>query len=164
VATKFNSGDAQIKGAELNARHSLRFLGGWGTPFTLFANVTKLELSGNPGASFTSFIPLSGNWGATFSRQRITLTARWNYRGLDKRGPQAAFGPDGYEYFKARTTLDLNGAYQLTRRLSLNASVNNLQNETQTVLRYGSATPAHARQYSRAKFGAQVAVGVKGTF
>lgn len=164
VTTKFNSGDAQIKGAEFNLRHSLRVLGRWGSYFTLFGNATKLELSGNPGASFTSFIPLSGNWGATFTRKRISLTARWNYRGLDKRGPQANFGPDGYEYVQARTTLDMNGSYQLARRLSLNASVGNLQNESQTVLRYGSSTPAHARQYSRAKFGIQIAVGIKGTF
>ena len=74
------------------------------------------------------------------------------------------FGPDGYEYIKARTTLDMNAAYQLAPKLSLNASVGNLQNESQTVLRYGSATPAHARQYSRAKFGVQVAIGLKGAF
>ena len=41
VTTKFNSGDAQIKGAELNLRHSLRSLGRWGSSFTLFANATN---------------------------------------------------------------------------------------------------------------------------
>ncbi|MES2695093.1 MAG: TonB-dependent receptor, partial [Verrucomicrobiota bacterium] len=95
IRTKFNSGDARITGAELNIRQNLRIfpvLGKWGSYFTLFANGTKLDLDGNPGASFQSFIPKSANWGFTFAQKRVTFTARWNYRGLDKRAPQAAFG------------------------------------------------------------------------
>ena len=85
IISKFNSGNARITGGEVNVKQSLRMLGKWGSYFTLFANGTKLQLDGNPGASFTSFIPKSGNWGATFAPKRFTLTARWNYRGLDKR-------------------------------------------------------------------------------
>lgn len=164
IRTKFNSGDARITGAEINIKHSLRMLGKWGSYFTLFANGTKLDLDGNQGAAFTSFIPKSGNWGATFSRKRFVLTARWNYRGLDKRLPIAAFGPNGYNYIKARTTLDVNGSIQLTRRLSLVASVNNVLNVPQTILRYGDDTPDYAKQYQEQEFGIQMAVGVRGRF
>ncbi|MGH7945713.1 MAG: TonB-dependent receptor domain-containing protein [Opitutaceae bacterium] len=162
--TQFNSGDARITGAEINVRHSLRFLGRWGSYFTLFANGTKLDLDGGPGATFASFIPKTGNWGGTFSARRFTITARWNYRGLDQRGPQASFGPDGYEYFKERITLDMNATYQLTRRLSLAASVNNVTNQPQTLLRYGSQTPDYARQFREAEYGVAMAVGLRGTF
>jgi iron complex outermembrane receptor protein len=164
ITTKFNSGDAKINGAEFNVRQSLRGLGKWGQYFTLFANGTYLDLDGNPGASFTSFIPKSGNWGGTFSAKRFTFTARWNHRGEDKRTPLAAFGPDGYIYYKARTSLDVNASYQLSRRFSLNASVNNVFNEPQTELRYGSSTPAYARQYEEREFAIQMAVGLRGTF
>lgn len=164
VRTKFNSGDARITGAEINLKQSLRMLGGWGRHFTLFANGTKLDLDGNPGASFTSFIPKSGNWGATFSRQRLIVTARWNYRGLDRRTPIATFGENGYTYIKARTTLDMNGSFQLSKRLSLVASVNNVFNEPQTILRYGDNTPAYARQYQEQEFGIQMAIGLRGTW
>jgi iron complex outermembrane receptor protein len=164
LSTKFNSGDARITGGEFNLRHSLRGLGRWGAYFTLFANATKLNLAGNRQASFTSFIPKSGNWGASFSRKQITVTTRWNYRGLDRRGAQLAFGPDGYEYYKARTTLDMYLAYQLTRRLSLAGSINNLLNEPQTLLRYGSSTPDYAKQYQRAHYGVQFGLGLKGTY
>ena len=164
ILTKFNAGDASISGAEINLKQSLRGLGRWGSYFTVFANGTKLDLDGNPGASFTSFISKSGNWGATFNTKRLTLTARWNYRGLDKRLPQAAFGPDGYEYFNGRITLDMNCSCQLTRRLSLVASANNVLNEPQTLLRFGTETPAYARQYQESEFGVQLAIGFRGSF
>ena len=164
LSTKFNAGDASIKGYDFNIRQSLRALGRWGTYFTVFANGTKLNLSGNPQASFTSFIPKSGNWGASFNRKQITVTARWNYRGLDKRAAITGFGADGFEYYKARTTLDTYVSYQLTRRLSLAGSVNNLLNEPQTLLRYGSDTPAYARQFQRAHYGVQFGLGLKGTY
>jgi TonB-dependent receptor len=164
IVTKFNAGDARITGAEINFKHSLRALGRWGSYFTVFANFTKLNLSGNPSASFTSFIPKSGNWGGTFSSKRFTMTARWNYRGLEKLSQAAAFGSDGYQYFKARTKIDLNASYQLTRKLSLVANVNNLLNEPNTNLIYGSQTPAYARQFQKGEFGIGLAVGLRGKF
>ena len=100
----------------------------------------------------------------TFSNQRVSVTARWNYRGMDRRAPQAVFGPEGYEYYKERITLDVNATYQLTRRLSLAASVNNLLNEPQTLLRYGPETPAYARQFQETEYGIQQSLGLRGTF
>jgi len=164
ITTSFNAGDAQIKGLELNFNYPLRALGRWGESFTAFANATKLQLEGARAADFSSFIPKSANWGATFSQKKFTLTARWNYRGLDKRSPQPGFGPDGYEYFAPRTTLDVSAKYLLTRHFALTASVSNLLNESLVHLRYGSETPAYARQYWLRNFGAQFAVGVQGTF
>jgi TonB-dependent receptor len=164
IVTKFNSGDARITGGEINLKQNLRMLGKWGAYFTLFANGTKLQLDGNPGASFTSFIPKSGNWGATFARKRVTFTARWNYRGLDKRAPQAAYGPNGYEYIEGRTVLDVNGSYQLTKRLSLVASATNIFNKPQRFLRYGDQTPTYARQYAEQEYGIAMAIGLRGSF
>ena len=164
IVTKFNSGDARITGAEVNLKQSLRMLGKWGSYFTLFANGTKLQLDGNPGASFTSFIPKSGNWGATFAPKRFTFTARWNYRGLDKRAPMAAYGPNGYEYIQARTVLDISTSLQLTKRLSLIGSVNNIFNKPMRFLRYGDLTPNYAKQYAEQEYGIQMAVGLRGSF
>lgn len=164
LATKFNSGDARIQGAEINLRHPLRRLGGWGRFFTVFANATQLKLAGDQQASFSSFIPRSANGGFSFSRERVTLVAKWNHRGEDKRVAQPLFGPDGFEYFKARTTLDLNLAVQLSRRFSLLANANNVFNVPQTLLRYGSQTPAYARQWRRSEYGVALAVGLRGVF
>jgi TonB-dependent receptor len=162
--TKFNSGDARISGGEFNFRQSLRHLGKWGSPFTLFANATKLKLQGDRQADFTSFIPLSGNWGASFNYKRVSLVARWNYRGLDKRTAMPAVAPDAFQYIGARTTLDLNGSYQLSRNLSIVASANNVFNVPQTLLRYGNVTPFYAKQNRTSEFGIALALGIKGSF
>ncbi len=164
LSTKFNAGDAKITGAEFNFRQSLRRLGRWGSHFTVFANATKLKLEGNRQADFTSFIPLSGNWGASFNWKRVSFVARWNYRGLDKRTAMPAFAPDAFQYIGARTTMDLNGSYQLTKRLSFVASANNVLNVPQTLLRYGEVTPNYAKQNRTSEFGIALAVGLKGTF
>ncbi len=164
INSKFNAGDARITGAELNLKQNLKRLGKWGSYFTLFANGTKLELDGNPGAAFTSFIPKSANWGFTFANKRLTFTARWNYRCLDKRAPLAAYGPNGYEYIESRTVLDINGSWQLTRRLSFVASANNILNAPYRFLRYGDLTPDYAKLYAEQEYGIQMAIGLRGSF
>jgi iron complex outermembrane receptor protein len=164
INSKFNSGNARITGAEVNVRQNLRMLGKWGSYFTLFANGTKLDLDGNPGASFTSFIPKSANWGFTFAPKRVTFTARWNYRGLDKRGPLAAYGPNGYEYIEDRTVLDVNASYQFTKNLSFVASATNIFNQPYRFLRYGDQTPGYAKLYAEQEYGIQMAIGLRGSF
>jgi len=75
-----------------------------------------------------------------------------------------AYGVGAYQYYAARTQLDLNGAYQLNKRFSLNASVSNALNVPQTLLRYGPETPAYARQNRESEYGIAMAVGLKGSF
>ena len=143
---------------------SLEFLGSWGRRLTVFANGTKLELSGKSSASFGSFVPKSASWGVAFSYKRISMNARWNYNGLIRGAPQASFGPEGYEYQEARTPMDFNAGYQISRRFSLNLSVNNVFNTPRVYLRCGPETPGYARQYNRTEFGTRLAVGLKGAF
>lgn len=164
LRSKFNSGDARITGIELNARHSLRGLGNWGRFFTVFANATKLRLVGNPYASFRSFIPETANFGFNFNYQRLTVQPRFNYRGRNKLLPQAAFGPDGFEYIHARRIVDLSIDYQLTKRFSLNFAAANIFNDILRNDRYGSDTPAYARYFRYGDYGTKFSLGVRGEF
>jgi iron complex outermembrane recepter protein len=164
LSTKFNAGDARIKGGEFNIRHSLAPLGGWGSHFSVFANATKLQLEGNRGADFTSFIPKSGNWGVSFARRKVTLMAKWNHRGRDRRTAQAAFGPDGYQYIRGRTILDLNGSYQLSKNWSFSASVSNVFNKSQILENYGSDTPWYARQLRDTNSAVTFGAGIRALF
>ena len=164
LSTSLNSGAARVTGFEFNLKHSLRELGRWGRSFTVFANGTRLYLQGSAQANFSSFIPKSANWGVSFNHKRLTLMAKWNYRGLDKRNAVPAFGPDAYEYIGARTKLDLNVAYQLTARVSVAFSAINITNEPHTFHRYGSETPAYARKFSVTEYGVPFSIGIKGTY
>jgi TonB-dependent receptor len=165
LSTKFNSGDARITGIEFNFRHSLRTAGWWGKYFTVFGNATQLRLEGNPYASFSSFIPKTANWGVSYYWKRISVVAKWNYRGLNKRTAVPALGPDGFLYLKARTTLDLSLSYQITPRLSLIGTANNVFNVIPLEeLNYAANTPAYARRGNVSEYGVACAVGLKGTF
>ena len=164
ISSAFNSGNARITGAEFNLRQSLQPLGGWGRYFSVFANWTKLKLEGDRLADFSGFTPDSGNWGLTFDRSRFSVTAKWNYAGLRRRGALPALGADAYEYWKPQTRLDASVSYQLAPNLRLFTSFNNLLNQPQTLLHYGSQTPAYAQQFRRAEYGVAISVGLKGQF
>ena len=164
VNTKYNAGHARISGAEFDLRQSLRFLGRWGAPFTVFANGTYLRLQGGRDADFTSFVPRSANWGVTYARQRLQLAARWSHRGENRRGAQPAFGPDAYLYYPSSTRLDLSATWQLSRRLTLVGSVNNVSYVPERTLVRGSATPAYARYTVFKEYGIAVGLGLKGTY
>lgn len=164
ISSTFNSGDARISGIEMSLRHSLRHFGGWWQYFSGFVNGTKLSLKGDRQADFNRFIKNSANWGFTFSKRPVTFMAKWNYRGLQKRGAQPALGPDAFEYYKARVNLDLNLDYTLSSKVAFFLNARNLFNEPQTLLRYGSETPDYARQFRTEEFGIQFVAGVKGTF
>lgn len=164
LTTTFNSGDARVSGCEFSARQPLQVLGELGRHFTVFANGTLLRLQGNPYASFGSFIPKTANLGVSFTWKRLTIAPRWNYRGLNKLTANTSFGPDGYNYIKDRTTLDLSASYQLSKRFSLAGSMTNALNVPLTNLQYGSLTPDYARRSTRNIYGAAFALGLKGTF
>jgi len=164
VSTQFNSGSARISGLELNARHSLRPLGAWGRYFTVFANASKLNLEGDRDADFGSMIPESANWGFTFSRPPFTATARWNYAGLQRGEADPAFGPDAYTYNSSATMLDLNFAWQISRRYSLNTTFNNVTDTRDTRYTYGSQTPAYARITQAREYGMMMGVSLRGSF
>lgn len=92
VTSTFNAGNARISGVEFSVRQSLANFGGWGKYFTAFANATRLRLEGNRLADFSSFIPVSANWGVSFARKRLYTGVKWNYRGLAGAHPMRPLG------------------------------------------------------------------------
>lgn len=164
VTTKFNSGSARVRGAEINLRHSLVPFGNWGRNITVFANATKLKLEGDTLADFTGFLPESVNWGFTVGWKRATLLTKWNYRGEQKAVSFPDVGPDGFRYPQPRKQLDVSLDVRLSKRISLYANIRNLTNEVQKEDAYGSETPDYAREFYHGKFGRPFTLGIKGTF
>ncbi len=170
VETRRNSTrQARITGMEFNFRQPLTFLGGIGKDFMFFANATKLDLDGSAEADFSGFIEESANVGLTYTHKPVTLRLNVNYRGRQINSQQTGSAYGGasggfYEYYAARTNVDLNGEYAFSPKLALFANVRNVFNVPQDLERYNSVTPGWAKLYRREKFGAQITIGVKGTF
>ncbi len=164
VTTMFNSGSAQVRGAEINVRHSLVPFGAWGRHVIVFANATKLKLEGHDLADFTGFLPESVNWGFTIAKGRTTLITKWNYRGEQKAVSYPDMGPDAFRFPQPRTQLDVSLDFRVGKRISLYANVRNATNEVQKEDAYGPDTPTYAREFYHGKFGRAFTVGVKGSF
>lgn len=164
MTTRINSGDARVAGVEFSARHSLAPLGAWARHLTVFANATKLRLEGDRQADFTGFIKDSRSWGVTWTRNPLTVMAKWNWRGEQKNAAYPSLGADAFNYTAPRTHLDLNLDWQFARRLSFFLNARNVFDARNVIRRYGSATPAYARFFSSADYGVQLGAGVRGTF
>ena len=76
----------------------------------------------------------------------------------------AAFGPDGFGYFKSRAKMDLSVAYEFSRRLSFIGSMNNVFNQSTGLMPHGSPTPFHYRQNRTGDFGAGISIGINGSY
>lgn len=164
ITTQFNSGDARVTGVEANARHSLAPLGRWGRFFTVFANATRLELEGNQNAQFSTFLPRSANWGVTFSRKPVTVSARWTYRGEQRVTSVPAFGADAFRYWASRTQMDLSTNWNITNRVSFFANARNVFNVRPRQIVHGEATPAYAMKNITQEFGVGISTGVRSSF
>jgi TonB-dependent receptor len=169
IQTKRNSASsARISGVEINFRQPLKFIPGIGQYLTFFANATKLDLDGSASADFSGFIEESLNSGITFTRKPLALRVNMNYRGRQINSQQtgAQYGSTAgfYEYYDDRVTIDVNAEYAFTPRIQLFANVRNLFNKSQDLQRYNDVSPSYSQLYRREKFGAQITVGLKGTF
>jgi TonB-dependent receptor len=164
LSTRLNTGDARVRGAEFNFSRPLAGLGSWGRYFNLTANATALHLQGSENASFSRFIPRSGNIGVTFTKRPLIVMLKWNYRGRQRNSRQTSVASNGFEFYDSRSNLDVNVEYQFSRRFTLFANARNILNVPQILERYSPDTPDYSHIYRREEFGIQLAFGVKGTF
>ena len=169
LRSTINVGAAKVSGVELNYTQPLGFIPYGGKYLSVFANYTKIKLEGSNETDFSGFIPESASLGATYSRKPIVFVARWNYRGLDRRGLTGSALPGGFNYLMPFPSVDLSFEYQISRRLSLFANSRNVFNAARLYQRWvdgpnGRINPAHSLYYRDSPVGVQNAIGIKGTF
>ncbi|MBI4624307.1 MAG: TonB-dependent receptor [Verrucomicrobia bacterium] len=166
ITSQFNAGSASVTGGEFSITQSLNAVGSWGRYFSVFLNGTKLRLEGDQAVNFPGFIPESVNWGFSFRKSPINVSARWNYRGKFRTATVVpALGPTGRQYTKApHPRLDLNADYTFSRRVLAYLSVKNATNVTANALRYADETPDYAKPGQVTNTGVIFEVGVKGSF
>ena len=169
INTRTNAGDAEITGFEFGYRQSLTFLPTWASGFQVFANTTKLNLSGSNTADFTGFNPQTFAGGINFVRSRFFLKVTCNYVG-ETRGSLAAVNvangiPAGtYNYQGKRTRWGFNSQYSVNRWLAVYGTLTDIGGFVQNLRIYAPTTPDYAKGQRRQELGFYTTVGVRGTF
>lgn len=170
VSTQHNvQGRVRMTGASLSYRQALTFLPHWARGVQVFANASAQRATGPTLGSFTGafYVPRSGSWGVSLTRERYNVRMNWSYRGRQRRGAIAAgpsIEPGTYTWGSKYLYIDLQGEYYLRKRLGVFANLRNLHDTPDDLEIAGPSTPAHAQFRQRERFGALYTFGVKGTF
>ncbi len=167
ISTRSNGGDAKITGFEFSYRQSLTFLPQWARGFQVFVNGTKLSLQGSNTADFSGYTPKSASAGITFARSRLRLKGTVSYTGDISTGLVATSAtiPAGtYNYQGKRTRIGFDATYDLTKRYTIYASLQDLGGFVQNLQRYNDSTPDYAKGMRRQELGFYTTIGVTAKF
>ena len=167
VATQTNlDSTVRMTGLDLNYKQALTFLPTWARGVQVFANASTLRATGEASANFAGFVPRTVNAGASFTRGKYHLRARWNYTGRNRRvlvtGRSIEAGT--YNWGAKRALFDFSGEYLLRGNLTLFANLSNFTDAPLDVEIHGPSTPKHAQFRQRQTFGSMWTIGVKGSF
>ncbi|MEN9633137.1 MAG: hypothetical protein RL077_1541 [Verrucomicrobiota bacterium] len=168
LATTVNSEAAEVNGYEINMSQSLltldRWTFGWGRNFHVFANVTKLKMSGPGAASLNGFLPLGVNGGVRFNKKPLMVSVNFAYRDSEVSARPTNFGPNGETYIPARTHTDLALGINLRRNLDFFFNVRNLFDVRGRSEKRSDVLPTYARSNGTSDTGAVFSAGIKGSF
>ena len=167
VATQQNlDSSVRTQGLDVNYRQALTFLPRWARGLQVFANGSAQRLIGPAAANFAGYIPRSGSWGVSLSREKYNLRLNWNYLGRQRRGlvTGRSIEPNTYAWGLKRSYIDLTGEYSIRKNFALFANLRNINDPTDDQEIAGPNTPAEAQFRQRADFGSLWTIGVKGTF
>lgn len=164
-AYRQNTGDAKIRGVEIDFRRSLKFsfLPEWASNFSVFANGSKSNLDDNGLGEFNGYISEQGSVGLIFGSRRFSGNVKMNYRGRQRLSAQT-FAPNAYDYYMPRRYVDINANLRITKHLSLFVNGRNVFNQAQYNDRYGDGSPSYNAVRKIERFGAQFTFGIKGNY
>lgn len=170
VSTQVNvQGVVRMTGVDFNYKQVLTFLPHWARGIQLFANGSAQRATGPSLGSFagSNYIPRSGSWGISFTRERYNVRVNWNYRGKQRRGevaPSQSIEAGTYNWASKRLYVDVLAEYYVWKRVGIFMNLRNVGATTEDAEIYGPSTPDHAQFRQRLDHGALWTFGVKGTF
>ena len=167
VATQYNlDTTVRMQGLDVNYKQALTFLPRWARGVQVFANGSAQRATGAAANNFAGFIPRTGSWGISLSREKYNARLNWNYLGRQRRGVVngRSIEPGTYNWGSKRSYIDLTGEYSIRKNFALFANLRNINDPTDDVEIHGLTTPAHAQFRQRAEFGSLWTFGIKGTF
>ena len=168
VATQRNlPGVVRMSGVDFNYKQALTFLPRWARGIQVFANASAQRATGESSDNFAGYVPRSGSWGVSFTRERYNLRANWNYRGRQRRGPVASgpsIEPGTYNWGSKRLYIDVLGEYFFRKNMAVFMNLRNVTNATEDIEMAGPSTPDLAQFRQRIDYGSLWTFGIKGTF
>jgi iron complex outermembrane receptor protein len=167
VATQQNlDSTVSMQGLDVSYRQALTFLPRWARGIQVFANGSSQRVSGPASANFAGYVPRSGSWGVSLSREKYNLRMNWNYTGRNRAALVTGRGiePSTYIWGSKKSYIDVTGEYSLSKNLALFANLRNINDPTDDQETAGPNTPAEAQFRQRQEFGSLWTFGVKGTF
>jgi hypothetical protein len=158
-----------MTGVDINYKQALTFLPHWARGVLFYANGSAQRATGPSLGAFTgsNYVPRSGSWGISLTREKFNVRTNWNYRGRQRRGEIAAgssIGPGTFNWGGKRLTIDVQGEYFLRKGIALFANLRNVGNAYFDGQVSGPSTPEHAQLVGREDYGALWMFGVKTTF
>ncbi len=166
LRSNFNGGSARVRGVEFAYQQQFSFLPGFWKGFSLFANHTYLETSGdygNPGSEVTAneledFTPRTSNVGISYTGYRWTVRVKYNR--TSKRLATFNSAVARRLYWSAFDQTDVNIKYDWSPHLGFFVDVINILDEpTQDQYYY---IPSRAKRSE--EFSAAVKFGITGRF
>jgi iron complex outermembrane receptor protein len=168
VSTQHNiQGSVRMEGVDFNYKQALTFLPRWARGIQVFANGSAQRATGDEDSNFAGYIPRSGSWGISLTREKFNTRVNWNYRGRQRQGPIAAgnsIEPGTFNWGSKRLYIDVLGEYYFHRRIAAFFNLRNVGDATEDIERAGPSTPPHAQFRQRIDYASLWTIGIKGTF
>ena len=167
VTTRHNvPGTVRTEGWDFSYKQALTFLPTWARGVQVFANGSAQRVTGDDTVSFAGFIPRSGSWGVSLTRQKYNVRVNWNYRGRSRNNlvQGNSIEPGTFNWTSKRLYVDVVGEYKLWKQTAFFFNLRNVGDATEDVKVFGPSTPEVARFRTRIDYASLWTFGVKSTF
>ena len=167
VSTRHNvAGTVRTEGWDFNYKQALTFLPAWARGVQVFANGSAQRVTGDDTVSFAGFIPRSGSWGVSVTRQKYNVRVNWNYRGRSRNALVTgnSIEPGTFNWTSKRLYVDVVGEYKLWKQTAFFFNLRNVGDATEDVKIFGPSTPEVARFRTRIDYASLWTFGIKSTF
>lgn len=160
-------GTVRMTGIDVSYKQALTFLPPWARGLQVFANASTQRATGENTDNFAGYVPRTGSWGISLTRERFNVRANWNYRSEQRLGliaPGPSIGASTYTWSPPRLYLDVSGELNVTPRFAFFATLRNVTDQSEARNIYGPATPESARFRQSVAYASLWTFGIKGTF
>jgi TonB-dependent receptor len=167
VSTQHNiETGVRMEGLDFNYKQVLTFLPRWACGVQVFANGSAQRALGDASGNFAGYIPRSGSWGISLTREKWNTRVNWNYRGRQRNAESTGvgIGPATFNWGSKRMYVDVLGEYYVHKRIAAFANLRNVGDATEDVEIAGPSTPSNAQFRQRIDYASLWTIGLKGTF